>query len=185
MPIMGGGGGGAAAVLSHSATLTDAQIKTLPTTSVEIIPASGAGLAIDLLRIALVVRISEPGQVYTNISAVSGANGPGFSFSYDGAAQIALTLCNGTYFGNDFVDSLLGENSNVGIGGNVVFSGPWFDVGDPDMGAEPWMGEVRGDDLDDRAVVLRLVNPGSGDLTGGDPANSMIVRSLYTLAPLA
>jgi hypothetical protein len=178
-------GGGSSAVLAVSTTLTDAQIKTLPTTAVEVIPSPGAGFAIDVLRVEFVARIVGAGREYTNIAPGGGASGPTILLRYSGASgDTGPFLFDGTYFGVDLVSDLLGSQSDTGIGGNTVFAGPWHDVGTPDMGTQPTF-EASGNNIDGKGVEIKMANPGAGNLTGGHASNTLIVRSLYSIVPLS
>jgi hypothetical protein len=178
-------GGGSSAVLAVSTTLTDAQIKALPTTAVEVIPSPGAGFAIDVLRVEFVARITVAGREYTNIAPGGGSGGPNITLRFSTAdGDIGPFLFDGTYFGVDLVSELLGSYSDTGIGGNTVFAGPWHDVGDPDMGTQAAF-EASGDNINDHGVELSMANPGLGDLTGGHASNTLIVRSLYSIVPLS
>ena len=89
LPIANGGTGitDFGAVHAATVTLTDAQVKTLPTTPVTIIAAQGANTAITLLSATLISSFAA--AVYTNISATgyaflaySGAESPGLTSSY-------------------------------------------------------------------------------------------------------
>jgi hypothetical protein len=177
-------GGTPSPIVAVSTTLTDAQIKALPTTAVEVIPSPGAGFAIDVLRVEFVARIVGAGREYTNIAS-GGASGPTITLRYSGASgDIGPFLFNGTYLGVDLVTDLLGSQSDTGIGGNTVFAGPWHDVGTPDMGTQPTF-EASGNNIDGKGAEIKMANPGAGNLTGGHASNTLIVRSLYSIVPLS
>lgn len=164
-------GGGGSAIAMSKVTITHDQLLTLHSTGVEIVPAPGAGKAVDFLRMMLSARIVADNREYTNISATA------YLFVTRGGADIAY-LFDGTYLGVDPVTELLGTTSSDGIGGNTVIWGPWYDVGTHDQGSQPVV-EQRGGEIDNAALTLKLQNPGSGALQGGDPLNSLVVSTLY------
>jgi len=65
--VLGGGGGGSSYLVA-SVELTDAQIKALPTTPIQLVAAQGAGKAIYILNANAVQKIVSNG-FYTNITA--------------------------------------------------------------------------------------------------------------------
>ncbi len=170
------GGGGSQTVLVHTATLTHAQILALPSTpdgGIEIVPAPGAGKAIDVLRVALFTNITEEAQQYTNISATAYFH---LSLrSEDGSLDLAITANEGTFFGNDFVTGLLNQ---PGTGGNQFVMGPGYDVGTASQGNQPTV-EAAGRNVDNAAVRLGCSNPGSGNFADGDPQNVLTAQTLY------
>lgn len=173
-----GGGGGSSGVAIAKVTITDAQIKTLVATPVEVVPAPGAGKAVDLLRVFLSARIVETGREYTNI-------GPNATIKFlRDNAEIGPLLTDGTYFGVDTFTELLGTYSDIGIGGNTIVAGPWYDIGDPDKGAMPVL-EQRGDSVDNKPIVIKLGNAPNGELTGGHAANALVVSTVYATFDIA
>jgi hypothetical protein len=87
-------------------TLTDEQIRMLPTTPVEILPAPGVGKAIFPIRGLGVMRWGTPDAAYTNISATDG-----YIFLKVGTLQSGGVVTDGTITAmQDFLGSDLQEN---------------------------------------------------------------------------
>jgi len=109
-------GGGGGSVLSATVELTDAQIKTLPTTPVELVAAQGSGKAI--IPISCIAISDFSGGAYTNITgaswqlAVDGDNPIGSPFDAFAALgdvgniYVCQIACNDFYTGaGDFAGS--------------------------------------------------------------------------------
>lgn len=79
VPSESGGEGGAGAVLSASVTLTHAQILTLPTTPVEVVPAPGAGLILSPVNMLAYFHGTDPYTNYDGTGAQLGLLQGGFS----------------------------------------------------------------------------------------------------------
>lgn len=172
MPIVtpGGGSGGSQPVLSRSITLTDAEIKALPTTFQTIVPAPGVGFAIGYVG-GFVVTEWSVAHLYTNLSEDFPS-----SIVYLGYAD-------------DFqVASLANEPHSVFGGaassGALVSLPPYAAAsnGDP---LQPWGSFIsQAANVEDAPLKLIVYNT-AGDFTGGDPANTLTVTVLYTILPIA
>lgn len=162
-------------------TLTDAQIKALPTTPVEIIPQPGSGKTIIPLNGVITFNITTG---YTNLG-------------WDGIGGIiSLYLNIGSILAYTPIDtagvnsSLAGVNNNswwMNSGNNRVYENT-----DPDV---VWGIYVAGqgkvfDAQNNTALVLYLDNytaayeTNLGNLTGGDSANTLKVTVYYTIIDL-
>lgn len=168
-------GGTVQSVLSVTTVLTNAQIKALPTTAVELVPAPASGIAVPLMAF---VTCDHAAGAYTNINA---------TFSYitvvhgDDAIEPMTLITNSDGDGGNRVVSLflsqllaLGDpgsvmlvnngGSNINAPQGVTTSGHFYET-------ELWAG----------ALSLYAYNSGSGNFTGGNAANSLTVTVLYTV----
>lgn len=168
MGFFGGGGGGGSEMI-HQATisLTDAQIKALPTTPVEAVPAPGAGKM--LIPLSVVVHVDGVGGAYDNIDLADGY----IALAWNGAVDaVYLALTDGT-LGQVF--NLLGAATNclVIVPPNSEYSSVYLSTGGPHN--TRLISEVVNQGLDIYAFNSL------GNFTGGDAANSMKVTVLYTI----
>jgi hypothetical protein len=153
-------------VRKKSVTLTDAHIKALPTTPIEIVPAPGAGKVIQYLGGTIVVALEAD---YTDID--------------DGSAMFFGVATNvvSAYVLDDSGASPAQVNlSNLlaGSGDGVLFVPPYSDF------ASGWglvaAGQSGVTNVANQPLTLRL-DFGTGNLTGGDATNTMKVTVLYTI----
>jgi hypothetical protein len=151
-------------VLLRSVTFTDAQIKTMDVTPIEIVPDPGEGRIVDFVRLVLVSDIVQP---YTNLSVNADLT------VLLGQMQVAY-ISNDAAFANDMLEDLF-ESSGV------VLVGP---ASDPDTsttgtGATQPIGTYFVDDFSG-PLSLKLDNA-AGALAGGDAGNTLKVITLYTI----
>lgn len=162
------------AMLTTKITLTNDQIKALPSTPISILPAPGAGKRIIPLHAQ--VRLSLT-AAYSNIAA---------------NASLSLDLPPFAYFAND--DG--GQNTLSTIltnGGAIVDaaaspSHQWS----TNQGAATALMQGAGatDNFTNQPLNIALANldaawANAGDLTGGDPANTMTIVVAYYIADLS
>jgi hypothetical protein len=147
-----------------SVTLTDAQIKALPTTPANLVAAPGAGKAI--LPLSGFALVKTPGYVgYANLDATS----PGFYVEW--------------FEGGSSSDPLMfGPRTQV----QELIAGDWPAVIYPLEPVNATNDTKKTYGLDDApginaALRLRIPNAAAGNFTGGDAANSMIVTLLYVI----
>ena len=162
MPVVSVPAGG---LLVATVTLTDAQVKALPTTPIEVLPAQGAGvltLAADSGAFPAVIALGATNVAYTNVDAnatwqfVNPQAGGGWAANYS-AAQ-ALTY--GPSGGGTPVVTIC--SLNTANGGSTA----------------------QNEGGEDQPVRLQLLNGALGNLTGGNAANTCQVWVYYqTFAP--
>jgi hypothetical protein len=155
-------GGGAAVVQLATATLTDAQIKALHTTPVQVLAAPGAGKYIAV--IAALVACDTTAASYTNVNSVQG--------------ELLLETVTSTRIGVLKVD----EYADLFTwGGQLAYQlGPltsleWV-TGPPARMTQP---PFSLDDNADTALQLNVNNSSNGNFTGGNAANSLTLTLLY------
>jgi hypothetical protein len=152
-------------------TLTNAQTKALPTTSITLVAAPGAGLTIvplfAHLRAAWVAD-------YTNIDATAtlfvgiGSNALLLPLRQGVVSQVGALLAGGGPDGmHATLPPIFAAASEYNSGG---FSG-WSALYDSDVA--------------NAALVLGATNGAAGDFTGGNAGNSLAVRVWYVTVPAA
>ena len=149
-------------LLSKTVTLTNAQIKALPTTKVEIVAAPGAGKQIVLLGGLL--KVDTTAGAYTN---VDGTNSIMTLIYNDGLAYYPLSA---SMFFTELNDDAI-RYSNL------------YGALNPD-GSDPTAFLVQqyyhDNYINNLPVAIGLANA-LGDLTGGDNLNSMKITMLYAI----
>jgi hypothetical protein len=157
-------------LLVATVVLTDAQIKAMPTTPIQVVAAQGSGFAIELLQARLSTALTS---AYTNVNAdgyivlrMSGGDEHSAYVLNDSSSGIGLT----------YLTTLLTEaEASVSLG-------KWLETTDPaaGRGAIP---HVSTSAYDNEALQIMSVNgagsPFAGDFTGGNAANTMTVRVWY------
>ncbi len=142
-------------------TLTNAQIKALPTTSIEIIPAPGANKVICAPIVttgaALASLFLHWAADYTNINT-----------------NLALKFKLGTSGVSVQFLSIISKALLVTGGLNFLFVPSQGDIDSTSISNDP-------DTRVNKAISLSIDNMGSGDLTGGDAANTLTVTVYYTI----
>lgn len=151
---------GSGSLSKVTVSLLDADIKGLPTTPVEIIPAPGAGLIIVPLHAVFMVDAVAGG--YTNVNAAcigglaheAGIHPPTVAF---------VELDEATSDVSDFLNS-----GDVDTSAGIL-------IQSANPAAKPYAWEW----LEDKALELRFDNDGDGDFTGGHVANTGSVTVYY------
>lgn len=158
--------------------LTDAQIKTLPTTPVTLISAPASGLAVQLVGTVLLSMRASAGA-YTNVNATS-ANitiqmagaGPWLALGPQNDSTLATPLGRLTTF--------------LGAVNRMTYLVPYAEAIQSGGGAGDWgyiQPVVDGPQTAYVATAVQLAadNNGSGNWTGGNAANTLNVVLYYTL----
>lgn len=153
---------------SASATLTDAQIKALPTVNgglgYEIVPAPGAGKM--LLFITGIVSCDTTGGPYDNFAGLATAY-----FGLTGSQESSLAIPQSNFNLYDWL--------TYGSPAFIVFS-PNLDLDVPTSLLTPVPAQAL-DGLANASLKFLINNVGEGDLTGGSAANSMKITAIYTI----
>jgi hypothetical protein len=148
-------------VKKKTVTLTDAQIKALPTTAINILPAPGAGI-LNHVHGALFVADFTAGA-YTNLSA-----NPFFNIVYDAA--------------NNYINATLLAGEEMFLAGhNVCYTLPYMLLfeGATQPSAFPRSSAEFGETIN-RTVDIGGGNVSSGNFTGGHADNTLKVTVFYT-----
>jgi hypothetical protein len=152
-----------AQMLSVQGTLTDAQIKALPTTPITLVAAPGAGMM--LYPVMAFIDVKTTSGAYTNIS-----DGAALTIEIGGYGN-GQTIADDASLGLSALTDLIGVASRrfqplgpayediLAAYGTLTYSAPTASV-------------------ENGAAALRMYNTG-GNLTGGHASNSMRVTLLY------
>lgn len=154
--------------------LSHTQVAALPSTSIQVVPAPGAGLMV--LPITAVVFANTAGGAYTNI---------------DPAAVLVVKYASGIYATTVIAnDVLITNGSATGVTdllGSTTPSMAWLSQTFGTENVDEWDGLARvypTSGVENTALILTLDNGGSGNLTGGDPADSLTVVMRYVIVPV-
>jgi len=154
--------------LSATVTLTDAQIKTLPTTPVILIVAPGIGKVISPFFYTIYSKCSA--GAYTNIDAA------GFmEIDTDGGFLSLVAI--------DDVGSGVSTLSNLLTGGDRILNLLSQDV-DFIQGIGVVANNQPASNFNNKAIRLNVNNGGSGNFTGGNAANTLKVTVNYVIVDL-
>lgn len=157
---------GAADIRQLSITLTDAEVKTLPTASVELIPTPGTNrFILVFFAHAHLEWIAD----YTNIDAASLIN------LTIGTSETVWPLRQSIGSG---VSALL---AGGGPDGTHAFFSPRFAAGAAHSDSFSATSNLYDADIVNLPLTISLNNGGAGNLTGGDAGNALKVTLLYTI----
>jgi hypothetical protein len=158
-----------------SRTFTNAQIKASPTVPLVLIPATESpNYATNLTRVPVIlggrVTLSNYAVAYTNRNADAGITlllGSDATPDMDGSSALCVPILRGqtSLGGGDAICSILPGLLNVA---------PVSVIG----------GAFEGNFLDN-AVMFAIDNQGNGNLTAGDPTNTLTVTVLYCVVDVA
>lgn len=151
-------------VYSEVVVLTDAQVKSLPSSPVEIMPSPGVGKMI--LPVSVVVKFDNTAN-YTDI-----------------APTATLGVVH-YYYG---LLASLSEGYNSGVTNLFANDADMFTVLNPQSAISSTMG-MRADYnypeyFADQGLMLVLYNGFNGNLEGGDPANTLTITVYYVIVDL-
>lgn len=167
--------GTSAGVQRTVVTLTDAQIKALPTTGVTIVGAPSSGYRNKLLGVTL--RANTTAGAYTNIDATYGDLG---LLSNNYWASLHLITDSTTSPALSQVSGFLGVASN-----RIADLLPGY-LEQPATTPNGWVvtPHVASADVDADALVLKADNNGAGNYTGGNAANTLKVTAYHATEAL-
>jgi hypothetical protein len=148
--------------------LTDAQIKTLPTAAVEVVPAPGANKVAQFLFGSVVTSIAVS---YTNIDAAS--TNPYIAFLQHGNDVSSFIEDKNTPSAHTFLTRLL---SSIGSPNSAVLLP---DIWTTDLGTIAVTFGGAGGSLANEPISIYCTN--SGNFTGGDEANTMAINVAYII----
>lgn len=156
---------------SATVSLTDAQIKALPTTPITIASAPGSGLALVPLYGGLLSQTTA--GAYTNIDAA------GYTEVLVGSSALILSnVPNDTLITNGSttrLTQLLGSTTP-----RYAPLVPYMDTEDVDQwGPIPHLVDTAA--ITNLPLTIDIVNGGSGNLTGGNAANALRVMVVYAV----
>jgi hypothetical protein len=156
-------------------TLTDAQIKALPTTPIQIVAAPGAGYWIHVFAATLHGKFTS--GAYTNVNAV---NAQLYLTPATGGAWLTSVIENKNTYANavarlatflgavETIAPVIPYQEALQSGGG---SGDWGEISPSvDMGPAQ---------LENKPVLVEIANNGDGNLTGGNAANTLVATVYY------
>jgi hypothetical protein len=161
-----GGGNWPEYVQKATKTLTNAQVKALPTTAITVIPAPGAGKKIEL--------ISARFTAYVHVAWVESAYPPNQAYwqllinnkEVSGLVGLSQLMWNST---PSFIDVEVTCNLPLNFGPSeslgYMFSTNWFSASA----------------LENQPLVIKDNYNGVPDYTGGHASNYVIVEAFYTI----
>lgn len=151
-------------------TLTDAQIKALPTTGIQIVAAPGANKMIDATHYYVHSSIVDP---YTNIDAEAD-----LVFYYESGFFIHAGIPNDSAESLTHLSDTLGLSLLVRVWRSESFAGA-------EPAYENLPNPVDDSSRNNKPITLQADNQGDGNFTDGNAANTLRVTALYTVLNLS
>jgi len=156
-------------ILKATKTLTDAQVKALPTTAIQILAAQGANKR--TIPVQIIAHVDATAGAYTNINAAAYLVVKIDTTEFSSYVGNDATLTHGSTI-NQFT-LLFGSATK-----RFAILTPWqWAIQENDWGlvspAHDFTTEAN------KPLNISIINGGSGNLTGGNAANSMVVTTIY------
>jgi hypothetical protein len=160
-------------VFSKSTVLTNNQIKALPTTSIELVPAAGAGQVIIPLQLYIAPNISV---AYSNI------NSDAYCSFLQNTRRLLEDIPNDSGNGLAYVNDLLGENNNLW----VVHAALGYPIAALNNNWASFVTSINNvAAFANQPLQMVISNSDSGDFTGGDASNTIKVIVNYTVIDIS
>lgn len=159
-------------ILRKTLILSDEEIKALPTTPVELIPAQGSGKIIVPVYVMIVTNGFE-----TN--PYDAPDGDSWIVIADGTHDLMYLYVNDSGIPVTYLTYLL--TGNYGDGAISFASLPNHNILDG-WGVTPNTTQLTG--YANTALNIYADNASAGDFTGGDPSNTMTITILYAVIDL-
>lgn len=157
-------------VLRASRTLTNAEVKALPTTPIQVVTNAGPNTVLVPIKYVLISRFA--GGAYTNLNASGWFQA---QWGTGGGALASNYLADDAGDGIAVYSGLFGSaSSRLALLTDFTYS---------TTPASGW-GNIPGDATPlptNEALYVRIDNGGSGDLTGGNAANTLTVVTYYVV----
>lgn len=161
--------GGSSYLVKAEVTLTDAQIKALPTTPIQVADAPGADKFISLIHAVIILDNVNGG--YGNI-----AGGTSTLVSFGVGELVALQTASSLYVESDMGDFEFPSSSPFPI----MFSAP-ANIG---TGLFAAAGPADSNSVNNKPLYILGANGVNGNFTGGNAANTLKVTVYYVIVDL-
>ena len=170
-------GGGTGSIERQIVTLTNDQIKALPTTPIVSVSAPDAGSRVAIVSATL--RLNSASGAYANVNTTYST----LTFATSLGAWLGTTVLNDSTLTEAGLTYFLAGGAN-----RLVQLIPGHDaVAMAATSGRQWIAPFPAyavDILDGEAVYLSLDNNGSGNLTGGHANNSLKITTYYAIEEL-
>lgn len=161
--------GGSVDILQGHSTLTDAEIKVLPTSAVNLLAAPGAGrFILPFYAVARLVWVADYGNIHANalLNFRIGSSDVLLNFAQNVQSNVSGLLAGGGPDGTIGWTPARFLGAVAAAPGNLASSG---------------IAQFYDSDLVNQPLTLSANNQGAGDFSDGDAGNSLRVTVLYCI----